>query len=60
MSDKKLIKLDQLNSNPTSLDGIDLSGGFVCDFETGICGTATEITNTKTVEEKENANHNMV
>lgn len=60
MSDKKLIKLDNLNSESQTLKGLNLSKGFVCDFETGICGPANEMNEKKSVEEKNNANNNMV
>lgn len=60
MSDKKLVQLDNLNRESSTLEGLDLSNGFVCDFETGICGPAEEINHKKSVEEKDNANNNMV
>lgn len=60
MSDKKLVQLDNLNKESSTLEGLNLSNGFVCDFETGICGPADEINNKKSVEEKDNADNNMV
>lgn len=60
LSDKKLVQLDNLNRESSTLEGLDLSNGFVCDFETGICGPADEINEKKSVEEKDNADNNMV
>lgn len=60
LSEKKLVQLDNLNKESLTLEGLDLSNGFVCDFETGICGPVDEINEQKSVEERNNANNNMV
>lgn len=60
LSEKKLVQLDNLNKESLTLEGLDLSNGFVCDFETGICGPVDEINKQKSVEERNNANNNMV
>ena len=51
----KEINLTELSTVNT----LDLSGGFTCDIETGICGPIEEKTSEKT-EENEDANNNMV
>ena len=43
----------------TTINQLDLSGGFTCDFETRICGPTDETTAEK-IEENKNANNNMV
>lgn len=43
----------------STINQLDLSGGFTCDLETGICGPAEKIQE-ENVEEKKNANNNMV
>lgn len=61
LSDKKFVPLEPLNSGNSKLEGIELSSGLVCDFETGICGPADEINKTKdNNEENKNANYDMV
>lgn len=61
MSEKRFVQFDQLNNKKSTLEGIDLSNGFVCDVETGICGPADEMKQDKNVkEEKKNANYDMV
>ena len=60
LSEKKLVQLDNLNKESLTLEELDLSNGFVCDFETGICGPVDEINEQKSVEERNNANNNMV
>ena len=52
MKEMKLTKL-------STIDLVDLSGGFTCDVETGICGPTEEVTGEKT-EENTHANNNMV
>lgn len=45
------------------LKNLDLSDGFVCDMETGICGPEDEIQKAKQAkvdEEEKNANNNLV
>lgn len=42
-----------------TINQLDLSGGFTCDFETGICGPTEDIT-IENIEENKNANNNMV
>lgn len=51
----KEIKLTEL----TTIEPLDLSGGFTCDIETGICGPIEEIT-AENLEENKHANNNMV
>ena len=60
LSEKKLVQLDNLNKESLTFEELDLSNGFVCDFETGICGPVDEINEQKSVEERNNANNNMV
>ena len=43
--------------NLESLDHLDMSAGFVCDTETGICGPADEVENKKSKEQKNESNH---
>lgn len=52
-------ELAEYNNGLKSFEGLDLSGGFVCDLETGICGPVDE-KEEKQVEEKQNANNNLV
>lgn len=43
-------KLQQINikeKNESALENIEVSGGFICDMETGICGLAEEIQKNK-------------
>lgn len=58
--EKKKVETIGLN-NLAGLDGIDLSGGYICDVETGICGPADEeeMKNERT-EEKTNENNHVV
>lgn len=51
----KEINLSELSN----LNQFDLSGGFICDVETGICGPTEEMIE-ENVEEKENENNDMV
>lgn len=45
----------------SNFEGLDISGGFVCDMETGICGPAVDINIKKTnLEEKKNGNNSLV
>jgi len=48
----------------TSFENLDLGEGFVCDVETGICGPAEEIEETKQnkqkVKEQQHANNDLV
>ncbi len=53
----KEIKEINLTRLPT-INQLDLSSGFTCDLETGICGPTEK--NEENVEEKKNANNNMV
>lgn len=46
-------------TNLSTIDQLDLSGGFTCDIETGICGPIEEKTSEK-IEENKHANNNMV
>lgn len=58
--EKKKVENIGLN-NLADLDGIDLSGGYICDVETGICGPADEeMKNEAAAEEKKNENNSMV
>ena len=60
MSEVKLTEIKLDNSFQT-LDGLDLSGGLVCDVETGICGPAdTMDMNKENKEESINENNSMV
>lgn len=57
---KEKDKVEEIKlNNLTSLDSIDLSGGYSCDLETGICGPVDE-ENEENVKEKKNENNNMV
>ena len=56
--EKKKVETIELNQI-SGLEGIDLSGGYVCDVETGICGPTEEMKN-ETLEEKKNENNNLV
>lgn len=61
MSESK-IKLNNV-TELKGLENIDLSGGFICDLETGICGPEEEIKNAQKAsvdEEKKNENNNLV
>jgi hypothetical protein len=54
-------KSNTANKQFVTLDNLDLSGGFACDFETGICGPIDEMKSAENnQEEKKNANNNMV
>jgi len=56
MTDKK-----NEENNVTSLETLDLGDGFVCDVETGICGPAEEMEQTKPEEkEQQHANNDLV
>lgn len=57
--EKKKVESIGLN-NLAGLDGIDLSGGYICDVETGICGPADEEMKNEPTEEKKNENNSMV
>ncbi|HLR92194.1 MAG TPA: hypothetical protein VK048_03960 [Atopostipes sp.] len=43
MSENNLKEINVKKNNISTLDQLDLSGGFTCDMETGICGPAEEI-----------------
>lgn len=51
----KEIKLTEL----TAINQLDLSGGYTCDIETGICGP-TDKTTEENTEENQHANNDMV
>lgn len=57
-TEKKEIKEINLTEF-TTINQLDLSGGFTCDVETGICGPIEE-SKTENIEENKNANNNMV
>lgn len=56
----KEINLTELST----VSQLDFSGGFTCDFETGMCGPTDETTTEKiiveNIKETKNANNNMV
>lgn len=56
--DKAKIKTMDL-TNLADVNQIDLSAGYICDVETGICGPTEEIKNENS-EEKKNENNNLV
>lgn len=43
----------------SNINQLDLSGGFGCDVDTGLCGPAEEMKKEKT-EENKNENNDMV
>lgn len=43
MSEIKLQKINIKQKNLSGLEQLDLSGGFTCDMETGICGPTETI-----------------
>ncbi len=43
----------------TTIDSLDLSGGFTCDVETGICGPIEEKTE-ENIKENKNEHNDMV
>ena len=49
MSENKLQNINIKQENVSGLEQLDLSGGFTCDMETGICGP------TETIQEKKEA-----
>lgn len=51
----KEIKLKEI----TPISTLDLSGGFTCDVETGLCGPIEETSKEK-IEENQHANNDMV
>lgn len=48
------------NDGFKTLDSLDLSGGLVCDVETGICGPADVVETDKPMEENMNEDNNLV
>lgn len=61
MSESK-VKLNNV-TKLKGLETIDFSDGFICDFETGICGPEEEIKKVKSGsidEEKKNENNDLV
>lgn len=59
MSDKKIINQKEKEEKTPQFKTIKVSGGLVCDFETGICGPADKIESLKE-EDKKNENNNLV
>ena len=58
--EKKKVETIGLN-NLSGLDEIDLSGGYICDVETGICGPMDEAAmKNEPTEEKKNESNSMV
>lgn len=61
LSENKFNQIKMMSNNSSTLEGLDLSNGFVCDFETGICGPADLIeNNTEKNEETTNENNHLV
>lgn len=62
LSNKKIQPLKNLNSNKSKdIEGLDLSGGYICDVETGICGPADEVNDsTEDAKEKKHEDNDLV
>ncbi len=45
LSENKLEFIEIKKNGFQTLDQLDLPNGFVCDFETGICGPADQMVN---------------
>ena len=50
MSENKLQQINIKQEGVSGLEHIDLSGGFTCDMETGICGPTETIRKKKEAE----------
>ena len=60
LSEEKVNEI-KLDNNFQTLGSLDLSGGMVCDVETGICGPADEMElNKENKKESLNENNSMV
>ncbi len=60
MSENKLQQINIKQEGVSGLEHIDLSGGFTCDMETGICGPTETIQKKKKLKEIKNENNNLV
>lgn len=61
LSNSQIQPIQVNNKQFSALENLDLSQGFVCDVETGICGPAEDVNAEKiNLEEKKNANNHMV